>query len=214
LNDSLLLGEISSSDSQSGGGDDWKTDWNTDNQENQSVMKQVVGGPLWSSDGEIAEETTNPGDQDPSDDQNQERCTDGVHDGLEVTSVLSTRDQRSSATDERHLCRVRDNAVSLSTLATGSVVDDICDVLIDGQRLSSHGRLIDGKKSVTRTVLLSVFLILILVLYGVSRVTIVDFEFSEVFGVTVGVIVRADDAGISRDDLTVFDNDLQREKYS
>lgn len=164
LDNSLLLSEVGSSDGQGGGGNDWQTDGDTDDQEDQSVAEKGVLGVLGGGDTQVAEETANPGDEDPADDENQKRRTDGVHDGLEVTGVLSTRDQGSSATDERHLGRVSDNTVGLSALATGGVVDDIGDVLVDGEGLSGHGRLINGEEGVSRAVLLAVLLILVVVL--------------------------------------------------
>lgn len=72
LNNSLFLGEISSSDSQCGGCDDGKTDWNTNNQENQSVMEKIVGRVLRSGNLQVTEETTDPCSQNPADDQDQE----------------------------------------------------------------------------------------------------------------------------------------------
>lgn len=209
LNNCLFLSEISSTDSQSGGCDDGKTDGYTNNEQDQSVMEEVVGRVFRSGDLQVTEESTDPCDENPANDQDQERRADGVHDGLEMTSVLSTRNQRSSATDERHLCRVSDNTVCLSTLATSSVVDNIGDVFIDGEGLSSHGRLIDGEKSVSRAMLLSVFLILILSLCSVARITTLRVEFVEVGLVSGRVVICADDSGIGGDDLSILNDDLQ-----
>jgi hypothetical protein len=100
LDDSLLLSEVGSTDSESGGGNDRKTDGDTDDEENQSVLKESVVGPFGSSNLEMTEETTNPGSENEEHNQDQERCTDGVHDGLEVTLVLSTLDERGSLSDE------------------------------------------------------------------------------------------------------------------
>lgn len=127
-----------------------------------------------------------------------------------MSSILGTRDQRSSATDERHLCRVGNNTVCLSTLATSSIVDDIGNILVDSEGLASHGRLIDGKKSVSRTVFLSMFSILVFNLCVVARITSLDFEFVEVGGISGRVVIGADDSGIGWDDLSIFDDDLQR----
>jgi hypothetical protein len=164
----LLLSEVRGADSQSSSSNDWQTDGDTDNQEDKSVMEQVVGAVLWGCDVQVAEETTNPGDEDPANDQDQERRANGVHDRLEMTGILSSRNERRGATDERHLGRVSDNAISLSTLATGSVVDNISDILVDSEGLSSHGRLIDGEERVSRAVLLSVVIVIFLSLRAVA----------------------------------------------
>jgi len=169
-------------------------------------MEQVVGAVLWGSDLQVMEETSNPGSENPANDENQKRRADGVHDGLEMTLILGTRDQGSSATDERSLSRVGDDGICLSTLATSSVVDDIGDVLVDSEGLSSHGRLIDGEKSVSRSVLVF-HLIIILVLLS-SRLTSLSFQFAEVFLVTIGVVVGRDNSGVTGDDLSIFDDDL------
>ena len=205
LHNGLLLGEISGSDSEGGGGDDGQTDGDTNNQENKSISEESVLAVFGSRYAEMVEETANPGDEDPADDQNQERRADRVHDGLEMALVLGTRNQRSSATDEGHLGGVGDNAVRLSTLATSCVVDDIGNVLVDGEGFTGHGRLINGQESVSGAVLLVSVLILLLL---VGRVATLSLELLEVGLVSVGVVVRADDAGIGGDDLTIFDDNL------
>lgn len=207
MDDSLLLGEVCGTDSQSSGSDDWQTDWNTDNQEDKGVVEQVDGRALGSGDLQVAEETADPGNENPTNDQNQERRANGVHDSLEVTLILCSRDESCSATDERHLGRVGDNAESLSTLATGSVVDDICDVLVNREGFSSHGRLINGKKSVARAVFLVSIIILVLALCVTGFATL-SFEFGKVGLVSVGVVICADNSGISGNDLTIFDDNL------
>lgn len=149
LNNSLLLGEVGSSDSQSGGGDDWKTDWDTDNEENKGVVKQVAGRVLWGSDLEVTEETTDPGGKDESHDEDQQCGTDVVHDSLEVTGIGSTLNKGSGLSDERSLGGGGDNGVSLTTLASSGVVTDISDVLLDSEGLSSHRGLINSDESVS-----------------------------------------------------------------
>jgi hypothetical protein len=125
-----------------------------------------------------------------------------------MSLILGTGDQGSSATNERHLGGVCNDGVRLSTLATSCVVDDIGNILVDGERLTSHGRLIDGQEGVSGTVLLVSVLIIVLLIWGVAALSL---EFLEVGLVSVGVVVRANDAGICRDDLTIFDNNLPRE---
>ena len=90
LNNGLLLCKIGSSDSESGSSNDGKTDGDTNNQENEGVFKEIVVGVLWSRDLKVVEETANPGDEDPANDQDQQRRTDRVHDGLEMTLILGT----------------------------------------------------------------------------------------------------------------------------
>lgn len=149
LYDGLLLGEVGSTDSQGGGCDDRQTDGNTNNEQDQDVFEESVVRVFWSSELEVAEETTNPGSENPEHDENQESRTDAVHDGLEVTLILGALDEHSSATDERVLCGGSGNGVGLSTLATSGVVDNISHELVDGERLSSDGRLISGNDGVT-----------------------------------------------------------------
>jgi len=72
LHDGLLLGEVSGTDSEGGGGDNWKTDGDTDNQQDKSVMEQVVRAVLGSSDFQVTEETSHPGGENPANDQDQE----------------------------------------------------------------------------------------------------------------------------------------------
>jgi hypothetical protein len=104
---------------------------------------------------------------------------------------------------------VGDNGVSLSTLATSSVVDDISDVLVDSERLSSHGRLIDGKKSNTRSVLLTFLLIfLILVMSVVGFV-----KFGKVGLVSVWIFVVANESAVGWDDTSVLNDDLSRVNF-
>ena len=208
LHDGFLLCEISGTDSKSGRSNNGKTDWDTHDQENQGVMEEGVGALLWGRYSQVMEETTNPGSENPENDENQERCTDGVHDRLEMALILGSRDERGSATDEGHLGGVSDNSISLSTFAASGVVDDICDVLVDGERLSSHGRLIDGQKSVSRTVLLLAHCVFLLFTM-VGIVAQLSFQFALILGPAVGVVVTRDDAAVSGDDLAVLDNNLK-----
>jgi hypothetical protein len=125
-----------------------------------------------------------------------------------MSSILGAGNERSSATDERHLGRVSNDTVSLSTLATGGVVDDIRNVFVAGEGLSSHGRLINGEKSVSGTVFLSVLIILVDILGGIARITTLGFELIQVGLVSSRVVIGADNTSIGGDDLTILDNDL------
>jgi len=208
LNNSLLLGEVGGADSEGGGGDDGKTDGDTDDEQNQSVVQERVGGSLGGSDLQVTEETTDPGEEDPEHDEDEKRGTDVVHDGLEVTLVLSTLDKGGSATDERVLGRDLADGVGLAALATGGVVDDVAHELVDGERLTSDGRLVGGDDGVT-LVGNTLTLILVLlraggVLLRVESVLLAEFlVLDEVFG---GVVV-ADKTGISGDGLALLDDD-------
>ena len=163
---------------------------------------------FWGSELQVTEKTTDPGDQDPADDQNQQRRTDGVHDSLEMTLILSTSNEGGSTTDERHASTVGDNGIGLSTLATSCVVDNISDVLVDSQGFSSHGRLIDSKKSIAGTVLSSVCIIIIIFLLFAHFVAALVDEFLLVGFVSVRVVISANNSSIGGNDMSIFDNDL------
>lgn len=206
LHDGLLLGEISGSDSESSGSDDGQTDGDTNNQEDKGIVEQVVGAEFGSRNLQVVEETANPSDENPAYDQNQQTRTDRVHDRLEMTLILCTRDQRCGASNEGHLSTVCDNSKGLSSLATSCVVDNVGDVLVDSEGFSSHGRLIDSKNGVSGSVPLSFLVIFIILLVG--RLSKLGVQFSAVSFVAVGVVVGADNPGIGGDNLTVFDDDL------
>jgi hypothetical protein len=207
LHDRFLLGEISCSYGQGRGRNHRQTDGDTHDQEDKGVMEQAVGAALGGCDLEVVEETSNPGGEDPANDQDQKRRADGVHDGLEVTLIFGSRDERSSASDEGHLRGVCDNGVCLSSFAASRVVDYISHILVNSERFSSHGRLIDGEKSVAGTVLLSdvvVFFALVLLF-----LTSLAFDFFLELCPAIGVVVSGDNSGIGRNNLTVLDNDLE-----
>lgn len=212
LDDSLLLGEVGGTDGESGGGDDGKTDRDTDDEEDKGVVEKVDGRVLWGRDLQMAEETTDPGEQDPEDDKDEKRSSDGVHDGLEVTLVLGALDESSGATDERVLGGGEGNSVGLAALATGGVVDDIAHVLVDGERLAGDGRLVtsdDGVALVEDTLLaLLAFLVLRAswVLLWVQLVLLTELLVgSKVFW---GVVV-ANETGVGGNSRTFLDDDLK-----
>lgn len=169
-------------------------------------MEQVVGAVLGGCELQVVEETSNPCSENPANDQDQERRADRVHDGLEMTLIFSSRNQGGSATDEGHLRGVCDDGISLSTLAASSVVDNISDVLVDSERLSGHGRLINGEEGIARAVLFSN----IVVVFAL----VLDFFASLAFKLllelcpAIGVVIGGDNPGVCGDNLAVFDNDL------
>lgn len=88
LDNSPLLSEVGGTDSESSGSDDRKTDWDTDDKEDKSVVEEgdgALSSTAVGSDTEMTEETTNPCSEDEEHDEDEKSCTDGVHDSLEVT---------------------------------------------------------------------------------------------------------------------------------
>jgi hypothetical protein len=88
LDNSPLLSEVGGTDSESSGSDDGKTDWDTDDEEDKSVVEEgdgALSSTAVGSDTEMTEETTNPCSEDEEHDEDEKSCTNGVHDSLEVT---------------------------------------------------------------------------------------------------------------------------------
>src|SRR5699024_7191154 len=156
------------------------------------------------SDLQVTVESTNPGSENPEHDENQESSTNAVHDGLEVTLVLSTLHKSSGLTDEGVTSSSSDDTVGLTTLATSGVVASVGHVLVDSERFTSDGGLVNGDKRNTEGSLDVVILVLLLlesVLVGGGHVFLVGL-------VHLGLGVVADQANITRDDSTFLDNDL------
>lgn len=212
LDDSPLLSEVGSTDSESGGGDDGKTDGDTDDEEDQSVVEKgdgALSSTAVSSDTQVTEETTDPGSEDEEHDEDEKSSTDGVHDGLEMSLVLSTLDKRSSATDERVLGGSKGNTVGLAALATGGVVSDFAHVLVDSERLSGNGGLISGDEGVTLgdgTLLVNVLVILLVIRVGrvVEEILLLHLEVA--LEVLRSVVV-ANETDIGGDGLTFLNDD-------
>jgi hypothetical protein len=214
LDNSLLLSEVGSTDSEGGGGDNGKTDGDTDNEENQSVVQKsdgLVGTLTGDGDGNVTEETTDPGEEDEEHDQDKERRSDRVHDSLEVTLVLGTLHKGGSASDERVLSSGDDDTVGLAALATSGVVGDFTHVLLDSERFTGNGRLIAGNKGVALgNGVLLIELLLVDIVLLVIWVTVVELVLSlelhvqfEVFW----VVVIADEADITGDGAALLDDD-------
>lgn len=208
LNNSLLLGEVGGADSEGGGGNDGKTDGDTDDEQNKSVVQERVGGCLRSGDLQVTEEATDPGEENPEHDEDEESGTDVVHDSLEVTLVLSTLDKSGSATDERVLGRGLADSVGLAALATGGVVDDVTHELVDSEGLASDGRLVGGDDGVTLVGNTLTLVLVVLragrVLLGVEGVLLAELL---VLGEVLRGVVVADKTGISGDGLALLDDD-------
>lgn len=207
LDDSLLLSQVGSTDSEGGGSDDGKTDGDTNDQENQGVVEQVAVLVLGSSDLEVTVETTDPGSENPEHDKDEQGGTDVVHDSLEVTLILGTLDESSGLTDERVAGGGSDNSVGLTTLATSGVVASVSHVLVDSERFTSDGGLVNGNKGDTGTGLNATILVvlILLLLKGVvangGEVLLVGLE-------VLGLVVVTDQADIGGNDGTFLDDDL------
>ncbi|TLD30651.1 hypothetical protein PspLS_02350 [Pyricularia sp. CBS 133598] len=212
LDNSLLLGEVSGTHGEGSGGDDGQTDGDTDDKQNKNVVKQVDGAVLGVGNGQVAVETTNPGSEDEDDDKNQEGRTDRVHDGLEVTLVLGALDERGGLSDERCLGAVCNDTVGLSALASSGVVDGVGHVLVDGERLSGDGRLVNGNNGVADVG--GSVLVVRVVLLAAGAGNVLGVKLSLVLGEAVpGVVVVADKAGISGNNVTFLnDDDVTRDK--
>ena len=213
LDNSLLLSEVGSTDSEGGGGNNGQTDGNTDNEENQSVVQKgdrLVSSLTSDGDGNVAEETTDPGQEDEEHDQDEKRRSDGVHDSLEVTLVLSALDERSSATDERVLSSGGDNTVGLAALATSGVVSDLTHVLIDSERFTGDSRLIAGNEGNTLgNGVLLIELLLVKVVVLLVWVAVVELVLGLELKVELEVlrlVVVADEADITGNGSTLLDD--------
>ncbi|KAF7571771.1 hypothetical protein PtrM4_092710 [Pyrenophora tritici-repentis] len=215
LDNSLLLSEVGSTDSEGGGGDNGKTDGDTDDEHDQGVVEEgngLVSSSAVSGNGNVTEETTNPGEEDEEHDKDEKRRSDGVHDSLEVTLVLSALNKGGSATDERVLSGGDDDTVGLAALATSGVVCDFSHVLVDGERLSGDGRLIAGNERVALSngvLLVKLVLIdfVILLILGVSVVELILSLELHVELEVLRVVIAADKTGITGDGLTLLNDD-------
>lgn len=211
LDNGLLLGEVGSADSQGGGGDDGQTDGNTNNEENKGVVEQVLGARLGNL--EVVEETANPGSENPEHDEDEQGSTNVVHDSLEVTLVLGALNQVGSLTDEGVAGGGSDNGIGLSTLAAGGVVGNVSEVLVDGERLTSDGGLIDGNKGSgavgDQSALLLFLLVVLLSLVVTAAKLALSAELLEDLEV-LGARVVADQENVGSDGVTFLDNELER----
>lgn len=142
LNDSLLLSKVGSTDSHGGGDDSGKTDGNTDNGDGKSESEDI-------DDTVGSVERGDPDDEEGEDDEDQENSTDAVEDLSEVTSATSgLGDKGSSATDEGVVTSGGNDDEGLTTLDSGGSIAVIATVLVDSERLTSDGGLIDLEESI------------------------------------------------------------------
>lgn len=142
LDDGLLLGEVSSTDSHGGGDDSGETDGDTNDSDGKGELEDgnnAVG----------AVERGDPDNQVGEDDQDQEHCSDTVENLSEVTSSGgSLVDESSGTTDESVVTSGGDDHEGLTTLDTGGGVALVALVLVDGERLTGDGRLVDLEESI------------------------------------------------------------------
>jgi hypothetical protein len=110
---------------------------------------------------------------------------------------------------------VGDDGVRLAALAAGGVVDDVAEVLLDGERLTGDGGLVDGDERVVAVVLgqvlvvvVALLLVAVLLVAGVALAELVLGAELLVDLEVVGALVVADQAGISRDSATFLNDDL------
>lgn len=85
----------------------------------------------WLRDTNVSEETSDPCSEDPKQHQDQQRCSDVIHDSLEVALVLCALNKIRGAANKRVLGRCDHDGVSSTTLASRGVVDELAQVLVD-----------------------------------------------------------------------------------
>jgi hypothetical protein len=142
LNNSLLLGQVGSTDSHGGGDDGRKTDGNTNDGDGQGEAENV--------DNRVRSvEGRDPDDQEGDDDENQQNGTNAVEDLGEVTSATSgLGDEGSGTTNKGVVTSGGDNDEGLTTLDGGGGIAVVALVLVDSQGLTSDGGLINLEESI------------------------------------------------------------------
>ena len=142
LNDGLLLGEVGSTDSHGGGDDSGETDGHTNDGNGKSELENL-------DDAVGAVERGNPDNQVGQDNQKEQDGTNAVEDLSEVTRAgASSVDKGSSATDEGVVTSGGNDNEGLTTLDGGGSVAGVVLVLVDGERLTGDGGLINLEESI------------------------------------------------------------------
>jgi hypothetical protein len=142
LDNGLLLGEVGSTDSHGGGDDGRETDGDTDNGDGKGEAENLDNGVG-------AVERGNPDDQEGGNDQDQENGTDAVENLGEVASAASgLGDESSGTTDEGVVTSGSNDDKGLTTLDSGRLEAVVALVLVDGERLTSDGGLINLKEGI------------------------------------------------------------------
>ncbi|KAK1239494.1 hypothetical protein MKX07_008982 [Trichoderma sp. CBMAI-0711] len=141
LDDGLLLGEVGGTDSHGGGDDGRETDGDTDNGDGEGEAQDVdnaVG----------AVEGGDPDDEQGQDDENQQNRTNAVEHLGEVTSATRRLgDEGSSTTDEGVVTSGGDDQEGLTTLDGRGSIAGVALVLVDGERLTGDGGLVNLEES-------------------------------------------------------------------
>ncbi|KAF3060281.1 hypothetical protein CFAM422_011359 [Trichoderma lentiforme] len=141
LDDGLLLGEVGGTDSHGGGNDGGKTDRDTDNGDGQGEAQDV-------DDTVGAVEGRNPDNEQGQDDEDQQNRTNAVENLSEVTSATGgLRDESSGTTDEGVVTSGGDDQEGLTTLDGRGSIAGVALVLVDGERLTGDGGLINLEES-------------------------------------------------------------------
>jgi hypothetical protein len=137
LDDSLLLGEVGSTDSHGGGDDSGQTDGDTDNGNTE--------GELQNADNLIGTvEGRNPDDEESSNDEDQENGTNAVENLSEVASATGgSGNESSSTTNKGVVTSGSDDDEGLTTLDGRGREALITVVLVDSERFTSKSGLID-----------------------------------------------------------------------
>lgn len=137
LDDGLLLGEVGGTDSHGGGDDSGKTDGDTDDGDGKGELENL-------DDGVGAVEGADPDNQQGEDDENQQNGTDAVQDLSEMTgSGRGGVDEGGSATDEGVVTSGSNDDEGLATLDGGRSIALVTLVLVDSERFTGDGGLID-----------------------------------------------------------------------
>jgi len=123
-----------------------------------------------------------------------------------VALVLGALDESSGLTDEGLSSGGSNDTVGLTALATSGVVASVGHVLVDSERFTSDGGLVNSKErnteaSFNTTIVILVILLLEGVIVGSGEIFLVGLE-------ALGLVVVTDQANISGDDSTFLDDDL------
>lgn len=154
------------------------------------------------------EESTDPGNENPQDDNDKECRSDRVHDSFEMALVFGALNESSCAANERSSCISRDDTISFSAFAAGSVVAGVAHVFIDGERFTSDSGLITSNERYTMVIVTLVIIIASLFLL-LRFLTLLFSHKLFILIESVGVVISADKAGIGWYNLPFFNDDLQ-----
>jgi hypothetical protein len=142
LDNSLLLGQVGSTDSHGGGNDSWETDWDTNDGDGEGEAEDLDNTVR-------AVERGDPDDQESCDDEGKEDSTNAVQDLSEMSRASgSLVDESSGTTDESVVTSRGNDHEALTTLDRGGSIAGVSLVLVNSKRFTSDGRLIDLEESI------------------------------------------------------------------